>query len=394
MSLRVAALFATLGASVIGIGIPLYYKKHSDRDTPMFKCMKACAAGVMLGIGLCHLLAEANEELSEVVPDYPVAYAVTAGGVLLVVVIEQLSIIYANSQSHTLHVDEKTKNGGKIVASRTNSDVQHKEECGFVSCDCEEEGSSAKSSPVPVSAALVPSNAHDHSHDHDHAHHSDCCAKTGDVELGAVGSSTGDVACDVSEHKSCIHNHHHGQEEMFTNLMHSSSTRDVVSVYVMELSVAIHSIIIGVEIGLLAGTEDTVTLVSLTIAICFHQFMEGFGLGTTLCNVLGGYNAASGLLGNFKLFLFVLIFAVTVPLGIVIGIVTASSESAESDSSVLAKGIASSLAAGSLLYISLAEMMAVYFNAPELSHQPGLKIAMLLSACAGTAILAILAIWA
>ena len=52
------------------------------------------------------------------------------------------------------------------------------------------------------------------------------------------------------------------------------------------------------------------------------------------------------------------------------------------------------LAAGSLLYISLVEMIAEYFTAPDLIERPKLQIMMLISFSFGVVALAVLAIWA
>ena len=48
---------------------------------------------------------------------------------------------------------------------------------------------------------------------------------------------------------------------------------------IFECSVALHSIIIGFDLGSL-GAEDISTITSLMIALAFHQYFEGFALGT------------------------------------------------------------------------------------------------------------------
>ena len=85
-----------------------------------------------------------------------------------------------------------------------------------------------------------------------------------------------------------------------------------------------------------------------------------------------------------------MIFALTVPIGIVIGICTSS----DSWGGTLAKGIANSLAAGSLLYISIGEMIATYFCEKDLVFQPYVKLGMLFSLFIGVVFTSVLAIWA
>jgi zinc transporter 1/2/3 len=47
----------------------------------------------------------------------------------------------------------------------------------------------------------------------------------------------------------------------------------------LEISVAVHSIIIGIALGSAAGAEELPSMEAYLIAICFHQFFEGMALG-------------------------------------------------------------------------------------------------------------------
>jgi len=96
--------------------------------------------------------------------------------------------------------------------------------------------------------------------------------------------------------------------------------------------------------------------------------------------------------GSTKVFVFVLLFSLTTPLGIFIGLMTASQP--QTPVQVAVKGIANALACGSLLYISLTEMVGTYFTAPELNDQPKLKLQMIALFALGIASMAIIAIWA
>jgi zinc transporter 1/2/3 len=184
--------------------------------------------------------------------------------------------------------------------------------------------------------------------------------------------------------KDSMSDDEHGAE-LIENLMQAESLRELVSLYAMELSVSVHSIIIGVDIGLLSGGSSLTTLVALICAIAFHQGIEGMGLGTVLRSV--GSSASLT-----KLAVFVALFICSTPVGIIIGISTSSD--GQSDFSVAAKGTANSLAAGSLLYISLTEMVATYFTASDLARRPVLKMLMIACFTAGVAAMAVIAIWA
>jgi zinc transporter ZupT len=90
----------------------------------------------------------------------------------------------------------------------------------------------------------------------------------------------------------------------------------------------------------------------------------------------------------------VVIFSTTVSIGIFIGIMVRQSGQAESHDQLMAMGIANSFAAGSLLYISLAEMVSAYFSAPELCNKPMLRVYMVTSFALGCFAMTILAMWA
>jgi zinc transporter 1/2/3 len=78
---------------------------------------------------------------------------------------------------------------------------------------------------------------------------------------------------------SCDHTH------AINMIAGSDSIGIIIKAYMMEISVAIHSVIIGIALGSLAGPDNLAPLSALLIAICFHQFFEGLGLGEEI-NVL------------------------------------------------------------------------------------------------------------
>ena len=315
LSLRIAAIFITFLVSVLGFVTPLI-KHGSDLETPFFNCMKACGAGVMLGIALIHLLPEGSEMLQLVEPNYNLGFAMTAFGIILVLAVEQCSIMY--SQYYL-----SSKNSNKV-----------------------------------------------------------------EIELGATHHKHDSPECNsATVHSS--HNHDHSGGDAIAKLMDENSRiQDWVTIYAMELSIALHSIIIGVDIGLLSDSGDFGTLVTLIIAISFHQYIEGFGLAVNIIGTSAKFEKVGGLSllnSNYKILGFVLIFAITVPM---------TSTGEEMDEDLWAKGLANTLAAGSLMYISVGEMIGHYFIAPTLSNQPMVKLGMLCSLTLGVGLTALLAYWA
>ncbi len=245
------------------------------------------------------------------------------------------------------------------------------------------------------------SHAHSHGHSHNHSVHDEECGITHCVHTDPP--KVPEVHhCTQPKHShkhfptaapsaSCGHanqegSYEHAEEaQVFANVLQSSGLKALITAYVMEISIAVHSIIIGVDLGLLAKSDEVATLISLLVALSFHQFIEGVGLGSTI-------QASRASLGNAKVVGFVAIFSCTMPLGILIGILTSHDQ--ESASGLTAKGVANALAAGSLLYISLTEMVGNYFHAHDLVKKPAVKLAMVLSFAVGVFVMALIAAWA
>lgn len=91
-----------------------------------------------------------------------------------------------------------------------------------------------------------------------------------------------------------------------TQFNRSGKTR--VIAYLLEFGIAIHSIIIGLALGC---QTDVSEIRALMIALCFHQVFEGFALGASV---------VSAKLSMLKNIVMIIIFSVTTPAGVAIGI--------------------------------------------------------------------------
>jgi len=124
------------------------------------------------------------------------------------------------------------------------------------------------------------------------------------------------------------HHHHHG------GLVISKVHQRRLTTYLLELGIAMHSVVIGVSLGVTSGPE----FIPLLIAICFHQLCEGLALGSTV--------AQSVFQNKFLIFLLSAVYGVTTPLGVAIGMGIRNSYNANSASSLLVEGIFDSVSAG------------------------------------------------
>ncbi|SAM05594.1 hypothetical protein [Absidia glauca] len=162
---------------------------------------------------------------------------------------------------------------------------------------------------------------------------------------------------------------------------HDMSVRSI-NTLLLELGIAIHSIIIGMTMG----TSSEETFVVLFIALIFHQFFEGIALGTRINEL----NHRSWL----KPILMSLIFVCMTPIGVAIGIGIRSVMSVPS--TILAQAILDSLSAGILLYNAYISLMSAEINHSIAFRRSKFskKVVCLVSMYVGAAAMSVIGLWA
>lgn len=301
--LRFMATAAVLVVSFAGVGFP-YLAMHSDAnlfEATWFQLTRVLCIGLVVGVALLHVLADAQEYLSSV-SDYPVADAAALGGIFLMVAIKELGI---------------------MAMSYLKQDSTSKTHTGQL-----EEG-------------LLVMDA-DHSHGHTHGIPS--------IELHDM------------------------------DLTGKPLQRFVV--YMMEISIMVHSVLVGVALGVL---QKRVAILSLGAALLFHQFFEGLALGSV------AVKSEFSLKSSWHLFL---TFTLSCPFGAVLGIIYADQYDPKEASTAWSLGLLNAIAAGTLLHIGLVELLPEDFAH---THHAGRKphpLARLLALLVGGTIMAILAVWA
>jgi zinc transporter ZupT len=274
-------------------------------------------------------MPDADEMLRKVAPNYPLSNFLTLFGVFLVLALEQSIIIIR----HYFLSHEK--------------------------CDeCPEENSNY--SPYQNQDALQeiqPIFSHDSSKHSSKKHYPDHCE-------------------DPSAHSASFH-----------DVLIAHNFREVISAYVLEISTAVHSMVIGFDLGILTEA-DLNTISILFAALIFHQFVEGLGLGAVM-------KTTERQLGSKRVTSFVLLFSSTVSLGVILGIICQPYTSSPSVSAFqcILKGSFTAMAAGSLLYISFVEMIGEYFHKPELEKKGGMKIGMLILFFVGIGVMSLIGLW-
>lgn len=351
-SARIVAIVVIFFVSLIGFLFPLLLPavKKEALKKDHWLLLKSLSSGVILGVAFLHLLPECSEVLAEKM-EYPIAYLLVLIGFFATMFFEHLALEFI-----------------QLVDSSKYFKAQITEE---VHCD----GSKCN---VDIEANKT--------YDRENGSPSIELEKVGEEIIIACNSSnnnrmicTSETKDEPEENFEMNFAHHHVHTHIENKDFNHSKT--LVKVLIMESAIAIHSIIIGFDLGVLSKSEVRIIQI-LTIAFCFHQAFEGLSLGTSV---------AQTKLGERYKLLLAFLFASTLPIGIVIGI---GVDSRTSEYGETTAAVASAVAAGSLLHSGFIEMIAEDFGDSYLIDKFKLKLKMFFALVVGISIMAILAIWA
>ncbi|KAH9600429.1 hypothetical protein LSM04_009398 [Trypanosoma melophagium] len=140
--------------------------------------------------------------------------------------------------------------------------------------------------------------------------------------------------------------------EMQLDLIHGvllvaeGGARRIASALFMEFGVTLHSVFIGLTVGITSNGD----IKALLVALSFHQLFEGLALGSRL---------ADAPLRTWLELLLALIFSVSAPLGTAIGVgaVVGSKVSVTGTTFVLLQAIFDAVCGGILLYLAFVLML-------------------------------------
>ena len=179
------------------------------------------------------------------------------------------------------------------------------------------------------------------------------------------------------------HHHHHHHHHHPGSLPKDVRLNKRIALSLLEVGIALHSIVIGIALGISTGSEFT----ALFVALCFHQFFEGLALGSTI-------SAAE--FSKVKSMLLACVYGVTTPLGIGIGMAVRTFYSPDSPDGLLVTGIMDSMSGGVLIYTALVEFLDIKTIVNEEFNEFGFASKFLsVAACwLGCAVMAVLGLWA
>jgi zinc transporter 1/2/3 len=154
--------------------------------------------------------------------------------------------------------------------------------------------------------------------------------------------------------------------------------------YSLEVGCVLHSFLIGLAVGVSAAAGRS-TVAALTTAVALHQAIEGLALGCAL---------GRAPFSKLHAVMMSLVYSLTTPTGVAIGIGVAGTFDPESVAAAAATGVASGLSAGLLLYLGLCQLMMEELSKEDLIVRRGLRWAVHGAVMLGGGLMCVLALWA
>jgi zinc transporter 1/2/3 len=363
LNLAIASVFVLWVVSFIGAGFPLLLAvKQHPWIVMAIRFGSFAGSGVMLATAFVHMLYSANENLtSDCLPESwlnrygPWAFLFACLTIVVMQTIDYILYLFLQPVSANENVTAEDESTEEDVPSSPlpNAGLEG------VGLDGRSDGS--------FGAALVPISY-----------------KDDDLDQMERDASTIEESAECNKHSKCKDDECNSR--VLIQSGHHKGTpraRLLSNIIISEISICVHSLIIGLTLGLTNSSE----FVALFIAIIFHQLLEGVALGSA--------TAESGL-GNKVILMFACIYSITTPIGIAIGIGVRQSLDTNSPAMLYTTGVLDSIAAGALIYLSLGDHMNSIRTHAKWLRQSKISIQLACFACfyAGAAVLLVLAIWA
>jgi zinc transporter 1/2/3 len=355
--LRIASVFVIFVGSAIGALLPVFLARTSRMRVPKlcFFIAKYFGTGVILATAWMHLLSPASDNLRDeclanILPDYDWAMAIALMAVmimfLLEIIVSRFDFGFGSAHGHGHGQEDRGTKGSSpkdTEATATGSD------------------NSART-PTP-------------------AENSDGPTGTGFVDKNKIPVLRHDVSYPPGGDDHLGHQRDHAAEcdEQ------ANYAAQLTAIFVLEFGVIFHSIFIGLT---LAVTDN---FIILFVVLVFHQTFEGLGLGARL----GMATWPSGS-RRWTPYLLGLLYAVSTPFAIGMGLVATKSLALEASTSRVVNGAFDAISGGILMYTALVELVAHEFMFNPEMRKAGLGMQLSAYACVvlGVGLMALLAKWA
>ncbi|KAJ1664447.1 hypothetical protein EV178_004059 [Coemansia sp. RSA 1646] len=347
--LQIGGVFMILGVSALGVMVPVgcKYIRWLNIDKRALNVGKFFGAGVILATAFIHMLGESVEALKDDCLDGRMGdFESWPGALAMMAVLAMHLIEYAMSS----YLIKQSKKEGNAHNSVDDEEASKRRMLGDSSVRLADDATAGHGGDTPTFAGVR--DIYDTGSNSDNQ-----------SEKGAVG-------------------HVHGP--LVPMGVAGDQVRKRLSTYILELGIALHSIIVGMTLAVTGGSGFK----TLLAAVAVHQFFEGVALGTRIAEINFQRNAIVLALMNCA------VFAVTTPIGQVIGICIRESFAPRDPSTLIIMGVLDSLSAGVLIYSALVNLLVEEFSASEFRKSPRrLRIMYFAAMYAGCATMSVIGIW-
>jgi len=339
LGLRISSIFVIFLGSCLGALFPVYAKRQRGLKVPewTFFIAKYFGSGVIIATAFIHLLAPANEALTNSCLTGPITEYDWVEGIVLMTIfimffVELMVMRYARFGDHKHDEDEH---------------------------DDEEEDVNNLKPDERVSTSLQ--------------------ALPSDPDQAQATHAPGD------DHLGHSRNHTDIEQADRNDVSKEDYTAQMTAIFILEFGIIFHSIFIGLTLAVAGREFDT-----LYVVLSFHQTFEGLGLGSRLAATPWPKTK------SWTPYVLGLGFGISTPTAIAIGLGVRNSYPPESATTLVVNGVFDSISAGILIYTGLVELMAHEFMFSNVMRKASLKV--VLSAfgcmCLGAGLMALLGKWA
>ncbi|EMD86995.1 hypothetical protein COCC4DRAFT_62024 [Bipolaris maydis ATCC 48331] len=166
---------------------------------------------------------------------------------------------------------------------------------------------------------------------------------------------------------------------------HISFVQQISTLLVLELGIIFHSVIIGLNLGVVASS----TFTTLYPVLVFHQSFEGLGIGARLSNIHFPHDKA------WIPWALCALYGLATPLAIAAGLGVRATYAPESRGGTIVQGIMNAASAGFLIYSALVELLAKDFLLDNKRTKGLGKLGLMVAyVFAGAVAMALLGYWA
>ncbi|KAL9580790.1 MAG: hypothetical protein Q9212_004287 [Teloschistes hypoglaucus] len=340
LGVRISAIFVILVGSLFGATFPVYAARHQRVGVPAwaFFVAKYFGSGVIIATAFIHLLAPANEALTNScltgpITDYDWVEGICLMTVFVLFFTELMAMRYATFGSSGDFTDnelEQQSSGTKVVAPTSEQSARK----------------------MSIQSAHIPGNDH-------------------------LGHSSDHQDNDVVETKAFATTH---RTRLFEDY-----TAQMTAIFILEFGVVFHSIFVGLTLAVAGGEFKT-----LYVVLVFHQTFEGLGLGSRLAITPWPKSK------HWTPYVLGFAYSLSTPIAIAIGLGVRQTWAPGSQTALIVNGVFDSISAGILIYTGLVELMAHEFMFSPTMRKANIRV--VLSAfglmCLGAGLMALLGKWA